>query len=220
MTVSCNDREHIFLDGTAEEWLALEAHAASCPECAKEVHGWKELSVAAAELRDYRENTALWPKIETLLVEQSRSKRGPAAWLEQIFAGAHIPKIWQLGLAGALVLTMAFAGGYLFVNRDANGPVVQNGFLKDKALAEVERTERDYMKAIDKLASAAKPQMENDHSPLMASYQEKLVLLDSAIDELRAQSGQNPSNAHLRYQLLAMYQAKEATLQDILETKR
>ncbi len=85
MTVSCNDREHIFLDGTAEEWLALEAHAASCPECAKEVHGWKELSVAAAELRDYRENTALWPKIETLLVEQSRSKRGPAAWLEQIF---------------------------------------------------------------------------------------------------------------------------------------
>ena len=115
---------------------------------------------------------------------------------------------------------MAFAGWYLFVNRDANGPVVQNGFLKDKALAEVERTERDYMKAIDKLASAAKPQMENDHSPLMASYQEKLVLLDSAIDELRAQSGQNPSNAHLRYQLLAMYQAKEATLQDILETKR
>jgi hypothetical protein len=45
-------------------------------------------------------------------------------------------------------------------------------------------------------------------------------VLDSAIDELRAEAGQNPSNAHLRYQLLAMYQEKQQTLQEVLETKR
>jgi hypothetical protein len=220
MTLSCKDRERIFFDGTAEEWLALEAHAATCAECAQELLGWKQLSVAAAELRDHRENPALWTKIEASLLEQSGSKRGLPGWMEHIFAGVHFPKIWQLALTGALVLTLALAGGYLFVHRDAGGPIVQNGFLKDKALAEVERTEHDYMKAIDRLAIEAKPQLETDRSPLMASYQEKLILLDSAIDELRVQSGQNPSNAHLRYQLLSMYQAKEATLQDILETKR
>jgi hypothetical protein len=92
--------------------------------------------------------------------------------------------------------------------------------LKNSALAEVERTERDYMKAIDKLATEAKPELDSPSTPLMASYKEKLIVLDSAIDELRMEAGRNPSNAHLRYELLAMYQEKQETLQDILETKR
>jgi hypothetical protein len=54
----------------------------------------------------------------------------------------------------------------------------------------------------------------------MASYREKLLLLDSAIDDLRAQTGQNPSNAHLRYELLAMYREKQTTLEAILEETR
>ena len=98
---------------------------------------------------------------------------------------------------------------------DPNSPL-----LKDRTLAEVERSEHDYMKAIDKLAAEAKPQLDTPTSPLMASYNEKLIMLDSAIDDLRLQAGQNPSNAHLRYQLLAMYQEKKVTLQDVLETKR
>ena len=127
---------------------------------------------------------------------------------------------WQLGMAGVLALALAVTGGYVFVTRNTPGQVADGKFLKDRKLAEVERTEREYMKAIDKLAAEAKPQMQTNSSPLMANYQEKLIVLDSAIDELRLQAGQNPSNAHLRYQLLAMYQAKEATLQEILETKR
>jgi hypothetical protein len=220
MNVNCEDRERIFLDGTAEDWVALETHAATCAQCADELRAWKKLSMAAAELRDYRESPALWAKIQASLVEQARTKSGLAGWWEKILAGVRMPRAWQLALAGALVLAMTFTGGYLFVKRDGTGTIVRNGFLQDRALAEVERTERDYMKAIDKLAGEAKPQIEADHSPLIASYQEKLMLLDSAIDDLRAQSGQNPSNAHLRYQLLAMYQEKQATLQDILETKR
>jgi len=74
--------------------------------------------------------------------------------------------------------------------------------------------------AIDALAAEAKPQLEGSASPLVASYQEKLMVLDSAIEDLRAQTGQNPSNAHLRYQLLAMYQEKQRTLQEVLEIKR
>jgi hypothetical protein len=218
MNLTCNDRERIFADGTGEEWTALEVHANSCVECAEELRAWKALSSAAEELRDYRENPGLWMRIEASLIEQERQKS--ANWWESILFWRRIPMAWQLGFAGVLVLALAVITGYVFTKRDTSTQTAQDSFLKDRKLAEVERTEREYMKAIDKLAADAKPQMESSTSPLMASYQEKLVVLDTAIDELRLQAGQNPSNAHLRYQLLAMYQAKEATLQEILETKR
>ncbi|MGB7231228.1 MAG: hypothetical protein WBD19_06110, partial [Candidatus Acidiferrum sp.] len=85
---------------------------------------------------------------------------------------------------------------------------------------DVERTQAAYEQAIDKLAVQAKPQLDNPATPLQASYREKLLVLDSAIGDLRAQAGMNPSNAHLRQQLLAMYQDKQQTLEDILEDKR
>ena len=218
MNVKCEDRERIFEDGTAEEWTALELHGATCAECAEELRTWKALSVAAEELRDYRESPGLWSRIESSLREQEQKKQ--EHWWEARQVWRHVPLAWQMGLAGALVLTMALTGGYVYLLRKPSEPVAGGKFLKDKKLAEVERTEHEYMKAIDQLAIEAKPQLAAASSPLMASYQEKLMVLDSAIDELRLQAGQNPSNAHLRYQLLAMYRAKEATLQEILETKR
>ncbi len=218
MNVKCEERERIFADGTAEEWTALELHGATCAECAEELRTWKALSVAAEELRNYCESPGLWSRIESSLREQEQKKQ--AHWWVGLRVWRHVPLAWQMGLAGALVLAMALTGGYVYLHRNPSESVAGGRFLKDKKLAEVERTEHQYMKAIDQLAVEAKPQLEADSSPLMASYQEKLMVLDSAIDELRLQAGQNPSNAHLRYQLLAMYQAKEATLQEILETKR
>ena len=69
-------------------------------------------------------------------------------------------------------------------------------------------------------SAEAKPQLENPATALLANYHEKLLVLDSAIGELRAQAGLNPSNAQLRYQLLAMYQEKQRTLEEVLETKQ
>jgi len=219
MNIQCEDRERIFRDGSAEEWAALETHAAACPACAEELRGWRQLSDAAAELRDYRESPALWSRIEASLREQA----GPAAGrgkLARFFdswrRGSHA---WQFALASALVVVLAVTGGYLYIHRVPQTTNASNKLLKSGALKEVERTEREYMAAIDKLAGDAGPQLNAD-TPLMASYREKLVVLDSAIAELRAQAGENPSNAHLRYQLLAMYQEKQQTLEDILETKR
>jgi len=44
MNVTCGDREGIFMDGSAEEWAALEVHAANCAECGEEVRIWKSMS--------------------------------------------------------------------------------------------------------------------------------------------------------------------------------
>ncbi|HEY1470421.1 MAG TPA: hypothetical protein VGF61_15365 [Candidatus Acidoferrum sp.] len=222
MQIKCEDRERIFLDGSAEEWAALEFHASSCAECAKEVRAWKSLSVAAEELRDYQEIPALWPRIESALAQQAGQSVAHKPWLERLSFWRSVPTVWQTALAGALVLLLAVTAGYLVLHRrPTSGPdvVTHNPLLKDSKVAEVERAERDYMKAIDKLAAEAKPQLNAPDSPLMANYREKLMMLDGAIDELRMQAGQNPSNAHLRYQLLSMYQEKQSTLQEVLETK-
>jgi hypothetical protein len=218
MIISCSDRERIFLDGSAEEWAALEQHAASCPACAEEIRAWKALSTAAQEMRDYQEDPALWTRIENSLRQADHRPEARRGIWGKFEFWRGIALGWQTALAGALVLVLALSGVYVFTHREAAGPS-QSRLLKNSALAEVERAERDYTKAIDKLAADAKPQLEGPASPLMASYKEKLMVLDSAIDELREQAGRNPSNAHLRYQLLAMYQEKQQTLQEVLESK-
>lgn len=215
MNVTCQDRERIFLDGALEEWAALERHAANCIECAEEMKAWKSLSVVAEELRNYDENPARWSRIESSLREQEARQAG---FWSRLTSWKAISLGWQIALAGALALLLALSGAYVYTHQ--NSPdATSSKLLKNSALAEVQRTERAYMKAIDKLAADAKPQLDSPATPLMASYREKLVVLDSAIDELKMEAEQNPSNAHLRYQLLAMYQEKQQTLHDVLEMK-
>jgi hypothetical protein len=219
MKMTCKDRERIFEEGTAAEWAALEGHAESCASCAEELRAWKSLSVAAAEMRDYTGSPALWPRIHQALAEQGatiQQQREPWSW-RSLFTNLSVS--WRTAAATALVVVLMVSAGWLL--RTTNKPPIQQGsLLKSKALVEVEHAESAYVQAIDKLAIEAKPQIDNPATPLMADYREKLLVLDSAIDDLRAQAGQNASNAHLRYELLAMYQEKQRTLEEILEAKR
>jgi len=218
MNVACEDRERIFLDGTAEEWAALELHAAACAACAEELRAWKELSTTAAELRAEEDSPALWTRIEAALREQRSAAAERNFWWRLEFR-PHLFHAWQMALVGAMVVVLGVSGGYVYTHRGSVPAEEGSTLLKTRALAEVERTEHEYMTAIDQLAAEAGPQL-NQPTALMANYREKLLVLDSAIAELRTQAGVNPSNAHLRYQLLAMYQEKQETLQDILEMKR
>ena len=218
--MTCKDRERIFEDGTAAEWEALEAHAASCAECAEEIGGWKSLSVAAKELQDYAASPDLWPRIEQALAERAASKAKPngrKSWF------SFLPSFslgWQTALAGACVLMLTVSLSWVLIHRPTGSGDNDKSLLKSSALKEVENAETAYEKAIDKLAAEAKPQLDAPTTPLMANYQEKLQVLDSAIADLRAQAGLNPSNAQLRYQLLAMYREKEQTLQEVLEARK
>jgi hypothetical protein len=219
MNVTCSDRERIFEDGTPAEWAALETHAASCPFCTEEIRGWKSLSVAAKELREYSDSPSFWPRIERALAEeaaQSAQRAKRKGWFS--FLPSFSPA-WQTVLAGALVLVLAVSGGWIYFHRPIQKIDNDKSLLRTSALKEVENAESSYERAIDKLAAETKPQLENPATALLANYHEKLLVLDSAIAELRAQAGLNPSNAQLRYQLLAMYQEKQRTLEEVLEAK-
>jgi hypothetical protein len=220
MNVTCGDRERIFEDGTSAEWTELEAHAVSCSQCAEEVRAWKSLSIAAKELREYSDSPSLWPRIELALAEEAARKAQGAErkrWLS--FLPSFSPA-WQTVLAGALALALAISGSWLIFHAPGQKTESDKSLLQSSALKEVESAEAAYGRAIDKLAAEAKPQLENPATPLLANYHEKLLVLDSAIADLRAQTGLNPSNAQLRYQLLAMYQEKQHTLEEVLEARR
>jgi hypothetical protein len=217
MNINCNNRERILEDGTPAEWAALEEHAATCADCAEELRAWRSLGMAATELRDHSESPALWPRIRRSLAEQAlaaEQKRAGWNW------HSLLPNLsWQTAAVAAIVLLLMLSAGWL-LRPPTKSPQQSTGLLKSKALADVENAESAYVQAIDKLATEAKPQLATSDTPLMANYREKLFVLDSAIDDLRAQAGQNPSNAHLRYELLAMYQEKQRTLEEIVEEKR
>jgi len=218
--ITCKGRERIFENGTEAEWAALETHAANCPACAEELRAWKSLSAAAEELRDYTESPALWPRIERALAEEVARKseitrrKSWFSFVPSISAG------WQTALAGAFVLVLTISAGWIYLHPRNGSGTGDPSLLKSKALQDVESAEAVYEKAIDKLAAEAKPQVDNPTTPLLASYHEKLLVLNSAIADLRAQAGLNPSNAQLRYQLLAMYREKQQTLEEILEVKQ
>ncbi|HEY2821772.1 MAG TPA: hypothetical protein VGJ06_12085 [Candidatus Acidoferrum sp.] len=225
MNVTCSDRDSVFEDGTPAQWAALETHAATCAACAEEVRAWKALSVAAAKMRDYSPSPALWSRIETALAANAAPAPAPS-WQDRLSAWLGFSLSWQLAAVSAFAVLLLVSGGLIYRHqaitsqKPVNTAAQQDPLLKSKALGDVEKAETAYVQAIDKLAADAKPQLDKPETPLMANYREKLQVLDSAIDDLQAQAGQNPSNAHLRYQLLAMYQEKQQTLQDVLEAKR
>jgi hypothetical protein len=86
--------------------------------------------------------------------------------------------------------------------------------LTDAALEEVQQAEAAYARSIDKLAAVADPGLERSQSPLAATYREKLILLDSAIAELKNNTAQNRYNAYLRTELASLYSEKKKTLQE------
>src|SRR5262245_7361413 len=219
MNVTCKDRERVFEDGTTAEWAALEAHAVGCAACAEEIRAWKSLSVTAKELQDYSPNPELWTRIERALVEEDAKEAQRAGHKRWFSFFPAISVAWQTALAGAFVLILTIAVTWV-IREPIRDPGKQDPLLKSAALKEVESTEKAYEKAIDKLAAEAKLQLEDPATPLMANYHEKLLVLDSAIADLRAQAGLNPSNAQLRHQLLAMYQEKQETLEEVLEARK
>ncbi len=218
MNINCNDRERIFIDGTPEEWAALEAHAANCAACGDEVRSWKNLTIAAADLRQEWNAPALWPRIEQAL------KRNPAphdsGW-RRYFNGWNFGSLqWQTAAAALLLVALSGSAIWIAVHRGPREIPQDQALLNDGTVREVERAEAAYERAIDKLDAKARPQLENSSTPLMANYREKLAVLDSAIADLKSQAGINPANGHLRRQLLAMYQEKQDTLEEILEAKK
>ena len=90
--------------------------------------------------------------------------------------------------------------------------------LSEEALTDIERSEAQYVQAIDELTRIAAPKLEMPDSPFVVNLRERLHTIDTAIADVRTEIARNRFNAHLRRQLLWIYQEKRRTLELIQES--
>jgi len=221
MKLECKDLDYALREGTPELMEALAAHAEACPSCRVALHRWSELSNAAGALRRQWDSPDLWPRIHRALAEASQAPRqgkwAPLGILQQ--AG----KNWREAAAvAAVILLMASIAWVLMRNFQPAtlklDPDVEKRLLTEKALREIEINESAYIQSIESLSKLAESRISNTTSPLMISYREKLTLIDAAIAECRANIERNRFNAHMRKELLSIYQEKQRTLEDVMRT--
>lgn len=211
MTFTCASLQAALRDAEPDALAAARAHAATCPGCREQLDAWDALAEALPSLRRSWESPQLWPRIHQSLAEESQ-RRGRRSivvrWLPRLAAFAAAIVVAALGL----------------VARREPGSTPPPGeterrLLTERALSEVERSEAEYVASIERLARVAGPLLEQPASPLLASYGEKLDLLEAAIADCRAQIERNRFNAHLRRELLSLYQEKQRTLRQVMEER-
>ncbi len=202
MTIKCNQIDDLLFDGSPLAMETAARHAAECDACAETLAAWNDLSDTARSMRTAWENDMLWPRIERA-IRAEKSKRSPARWIRQAVAAAVI--IFGLG-----------APMFYALRVQSSQAAFDRTIIRVSTLDEVERAEREHVRAIENLEKLADAKLEDASSPLMISYKEKLMLLDEAIAECETNIENNRQNAHLRKQLLAMYSEKQQTLMDVL----
>jgi hypothetical protein len=226
MRIECQDRERVLRDSQPAEMQALAEHAENCNVCAQELRLWNEISSAARTMHAEWESPYLWLKIRRSLETEMQSAAGRPAWSPWRmwqFAGRE----WHAAVAVLVLALMTASGAWLVRRMLMNSPVVsQPGqttdaahrcLLTEQAVLEADTAEAAYLKSIDKLSSLAEPKLEHPATPLMASYREKLLLLDAAIAECRANIEKNRWNARLRRELLSVYHEKQQTLEEVVQ---
>jgi hypothetical protein len=206
-------------DATAVD--RLRVHAARCGDCAEAIALWDRISQEAPALRKSWETPALFPRIAAAL-EAEKARPAPAA-LETARGARARP--WIPMAAAAALFVLAVLGLQVFRNSGGREPLVnaaarRDPLLSDRSLDEVETAEANYVASIERLSREARSRIENPSTPVLVNYREKLLLLDSAIEETRSQIENNRFNSHLRRELLAMYQEKQRTLQDVMKEER
>jgi len=190
-------------------------HLKQCAACRREYRLWNEISSTAKELHQEWDTPQLWPNIRTALEAEPKPKTKPVWWRD----------VRVLGLAAALLVAAA-----VLLFRQSSPPPQSNtsdnvataklpldrDFLTDQALKEVERTEAAYRQSIDKLSRLAEPELQKPVSAVAVNCREKLLMLDSAISETRANLDHNRFNVRLQAELADLYREKQQTLKELV----
>lgn len=174
-----------------------------------------ELSAAAQTLHREWESPHLWPAIAA----EIRASERTAAPVARYRYGS------SFAWAAAALLVFATTATLMLTRDHVSREAAQEAdsterLLSDEALASLEDAEARYVAAIEALAAKAAPAVGMPTTPLAANLRERLLVIDAAIADCRAEIERNRFNAHLRRQLLSIYQEKRRTLEQILELEQ
>jgi hypothetical protein len=213
MKFECGDLDRAL--GMPELMPEAREHLKQCAACRREYRIWTEISTAAKELHEEWESPELWRRIQAAIDAEPKPK--PAWWKEW--------RTWAI--AATVLIVAAIATLRPWEWRAVRGPATSGSgtavatagsrdFLTEQALKEVEQSEAAYRRSIERLSQLAEPQLQNPVSAVAVNYREKLVMLDSAIAETRANLDQNRFNVQLQTELANLYREKQDTLKELL----
>jgi hypothetical protein len=177
----------------------------------------EELSAAARSLHHEWDSPGLWASIEAGMRDLDANPHDAST--PPTFAR------WQsLAAAAVIALTLAptswLGWRWFMLGPKPDAAAVEERrqrLLSEDALATIERSETQYIQAINELTRVVAPRLDMPDSPLLVNLRERLEIIDAAITEYRAEIARNRFNAHLRRQLLWIYQEKRHTLEQIQE---
>lgn len=181
-----------------------------------------ELSAIARSLHREWDSPRLWSSIAAgILAHELAIEAG----LERRSRAPFWNGRWQaLAAAAVIAITLAptsWLGWRWFMLGPRPDPATaeqrRQALLTEDALGAIERSEQQYTRAIDDLTRLAAPRLDMPDSPLLVNLRERLEIIDAAIAEYRAEIARNRFNAHLRQQLLWIYQEKRRTLEQVQE---
>ena len=211
MKFECGDLDRAF--SMPELMPEAREHLKQCAACRREYRLWTEISTAAKELHEEWESPGLWPRIQSAI--DAEPKPRPVWWKEG--------KAWAIAAVALIAVSLLWIRPWERAAKPAEQPAnaamleaANRDFLTEQALREVERNENAYRQSIDKLSQLAGPKLQNAASPLAVNCREKLVMLDSAIAETRANLDQNRFNVRLQTELANLYREKQDTLKELL----
>jgi hypothetical protein len=198
---------------------ALAEHAAACAGCGERLTLWNEISEAAPSLRKHEPAPGLWPRIQQTLAAESLERCGRSGpdWFA---LGVGAKWRWRAALAALIVISVPVV--FIVMRNSQVPPATQRAeeqekrLLTEQALQDIEASEAAYIRSIDRLSELVEPKLDTSTTSLMLNYREKLMIIDSAIAELRANIERNRFNAHIRRELIAIYREKQHTLESLM----
>jgi hypothetical protein len=187
---------------------------------------WNDISSAARTMHTQWDSPYLWPKIRRAFEAETQTAPEKPSW--NISRWLRFPEHQWQAVAAVLALALLTTVGAWYVRngrpsffaRKSNvtvTPQAQRRLMTEQAVQEADNAEAAYLKSIDKLSALAVPKLDHPATPLMASYREKILLLDAAIAECRSNIDRNQSNPRLRRELLSIYQQKQRTLEEVVQ---
>lgn len=224
MTDDCGEFDRLLRAEDGRVGGALQTHAETCRSCREQLRIWEELSVGARQMHRSWDSPDLWRRIHRALAAESRDGQEKRLGIfRQLFPG--VTACWRPRAALAALAVFVLAIGSTLL-RSPDGQIAAKKarvdeaaarLLTDNALNEVEHNEAAYIDSIEKLSRLLQSKIDQADSPLLLNYREKLLLIDAAIAECKQNIERNRFNAYLRRELLAMYQDKQRTLQQIIK---
>lgn len=196
------DRLDDYVDGSLSEgeFQEVELHIASCAACRdEERHLRLILAQANALPREVAPPRDLWAGIAERIEAERRAR--PAWW-------------GPVGLAVAATLVLGVATALLNRSEPIAPPVMTTPVSLDPT--SIGAAEQEYEQAASALMAALQARRDTLAPETLASVERNLLVMDQALNEVRAALGRDPGNPGLTRMLVSTHRKKVETLRRVV----